>query len=126
MPSDLLERRDEVEAALADLSEGDRALVVLRFRHGLDYSELALTFGIKEGTARMRLSRALARMRTTLNRRAAGAARRLAPAGAGAVRRALPKKRARMRAQAPVHPLTRYFTEAWGPVSDRVRDRLLG
>jgi RNA polymerase sigma-70 factor (ECF subfamily) len=66
LPSDLLVRRDDVNDALAELAEGDRALVVLRFRNGLDYSELAMAFGIKEGTVRMRVSRALARMRRFL------------------------------------------------------------
>lgn len=63
---DLLMRRDDVEQALASLAEGERALVVLRYRHGLDYKELAAAFGLREGTARMRVSRALARMREQL------------------------------------------------------------
>ena len=66
LPPDLLSRRDEVESALGELAEGERALVVLRFRHGLDYRELATAFGLKEGTVRRRVSRALARMREAL------------------------------------------------------------
>ena len=66
LPFDLLDRRRDVETALDELVEGDRALIVLRFRNGLDYKELALAFGIKEGTARMRINRALARMRRAL------------------------------------------------------------
>ncbi|MFH1810188.1 MAG: sigma-70 family RNA polymerase sigma factor [Pseudomonadota bacterium] len=69
LPSDLLMRRDDVEDALAELCEGDRALVVLRFRNGLDYDELAMAFGLREGTVRMRVSRALARMRLALERK---------------------------------------------------------
>jgi len=66
LPGDLLGRRAEVEAALAALGEGERALVVLRFRHGLDHAELAAAFGLREGTVRMRISRALRRMREAL------------------------------------------------------------
>jgi len=69
LPAELLSRRADVEAALDDLAEGDRALIVLRFRNGLDYSELALAFGLKPGTVRMRVSRALSRMRRALERR---------------------------------------------------------
>jgi hypothetical protein len=39
---------------------------VLRFRHGLEYPEIASVFGLREGTVRMRLSRALAKMRSEL------------------------------------------------------------
>jgi RNA polymerase sigma-70 factor (ECF subfamily) len=66
LPTDRLLRRDEIEAALEALVEGDRALVVLRFRHGLEYPELAAAFGLREGTVRMRISRALSRMRAAL------------------------------------------------------------
>jgi RNA polymerase sigma-70 factor (ECF subfamily) len=69
LPSDLLAHRADVEEALAELSEGDRALVVLRFRHGLEHEELADVFGLKQGAVRMRLSRALARMREVLEAR---------------------------------------------------------
>jgi RNA polymerase sigma-70 factor (ECF subfamily) len=66
LPSDLLLYRDDVEDALAKLGAIERALVVLRFRNGLDYAELATAFGLGEGAVRMRLSRALARMRRFL------------------------------------------------------------
>lgn len=69
LPQELLSRRVDVEAALGELDENERALVVLRFRHGLEYAELASVFGLKEGTVRMRLSRALSRMRGELERR---------------------------------------------------------
>lgn len=69
LPCDLLDRRDEVQAALSELNEGERALVVLRFRNGLDYSELAMAFGLREGAVRMRVSRALARLRAALEQR---------------------------------------------------------
>ncbi|MCB9619009.1 MAG: RNA polymerase sigma factor [Sandaracinus sp.] len=63
---ELLQRRDDVVRALSVLDEPSRALVMLRFRHGLEYGELAEVFGQKEGAIRMRLSRALARMREEL------------------------------------------------------------
>ena len=44
---ELLTSRAQVEAALDELAEGERALVVLRYRHGLDYRELAHVFGIR-------------------------------------------------------------------------------
>jgi RNA polymerase sigma-70 factor, ECF subfamily len=68
LPAELLTSRAQVEAALDELVEGERALVVLRYRHGLDYRELAHVFGIRPGTLRMRLSRALSRMRAALER----------------------------------------------------------
>ncbi len=66
LPPDLILRRADVESALAELAEGERALVVLRFKNGLDYAELADAFGLREGTVRMRVSRALAKMRAAL------------------------------------------------------------
>lgn len=72
-PPELLLRRGDVEAALRELTEGERALVVLRFRNGLEYPELAQVFGLREGTVRMRLSRALAKMRSRLEQVEAGA-----------------------------------------------------
>lgn len=66
LPAELLIRRDDVRRALGELSEGERALVVLRFGHGLGYPELARTFGLKEGAVRMRISRALGKMRSAL------------------------------------------------------------
>ncbi len=85
LPGDLLARRAEVDGALAELDEGDRALVVLRYRHGMSYEEIAAVFGLKEGTVRMRMSRALARMRRALE-----SAPRTVSAYAGAVLRAVP------------------------------------
>jgi RNA polymerase sigma-70 factor (ECF subfamily) len=66
-PVDLLSRRQDVERAMAVLAEGERALVVLHFGHGVGYPELADSFGIREGAVRMRVSRALAKMRSALD-----------------------------------------------------------
>jgi RNA polymerase sigma-70 factor (ECF subfamily) len=93
LPSDLVARRHQLKEALDSLGEVDRALIVLRYRHGLEYLELAQVFGLRSGTIRMRLSRALARMRVRLERppREApppGAAAPLAPRAAATPRRA--------------------------------------
>jgi RNA polymerase sigma-70 factor (ECF subfamily) len=102
--SEWLADRSLVLRALEELAEGDRALVVLRFRNGLDYGELASAFGLREGTVRMRISRALARMREVLEREeervaAPTLARSLAaPAGAMAPPAAAPQAAARARA----------------------------
>ncbi|MEM6954786.1 MAG: sigma-70 family RNA polymerase sigma factor [Myxococcota bacterium] len=63
---DLLARDRDLRAGLAVLSENERALVVLRFGHGLEYGELAEAFGLKEGACRMRVSRAVSKMRDSL------------------------------------------------------------
>ena len=63
--------RSVVLRALDALAEGDRALIVLRFKNGLEYEELATVFGLREGTVRMRVSRALVRMRQALESDAA-------------------------------------------------------
>ncbi len=91
LPAELLSRRVDVNAALNELGENERALVVLRYRHGLDYSELASVFGLKEGTVRMRLSRALGRMRSALDQRDEASGRAsAAPARARAAAHAPP------------------------------------
>lgn len=65
-PFDLLSRREDAERAMAALGESERALVVLHFGHGVGYPELADSFGLREGAVRMRISRALTRMRAAL------------------------------------------------------------
>ncbi|HWO26956.1 MAG TPA: sigma-70 family RNA polymerase sigma factor [Kofleriaceae bacterium] len=66
-PYDLLARREDAEQAMSVLGESERALVVLHFGHGVGYPELADSFGLREGAVRMRISRALARMRGALD-----------------------------------------------------------
>jgi RNA polymerase sigma-70 factor (ECF subfamily) len=63
---DAILARTDVEQALAALDEGERAMMVLRFGHGLGYPELAGAFGLKEGTVRMRVSRAISKMRDAI------------------------------------------------------------
>lgn len=77
--SELLARRADLGQGLAALGEAERALVVLRYAHGLSYDELASSFGIKPGTARMRVARALEKMRGAIDPPFAGAAPRAAP-----------------------------------------------
>ena len=65
--------RGEVQRALAELSPGYRAAVVLCDIEGLSYEEIAVTLGIKLGTVRSRIHRARAQLRTSLAHRAPGA-----------------------------------------------------
>lgn len=82
---DLLAARGQVRRGLAALEENERALVMLRFGHGLAYGELAATFGVSEGSARMRISRAVAKMRRALQPPAAARRRtQAAPPSLGA------------------------------------------
>lgn len=65
------ERQDAVDVALAELDESDRQAVVLRFLHDLDYGEMADVLGISQGACRLRVHRALKRLRGRLGDRAA-------------------------------------------------------
>ncbi len=87
-PYDLLSRREDAERAMAALGESERALVVLHFGHGVGYPELADSFGLRAGTVRMRISRALARMRAALAYEAELDLERAAPTAAAGLRRA--------------------------------------
>lgn len=88
-PFELLARRGDIERALAPLSEIERAIVVLHHAHGVGYPELAGSFGIAEGTLRMRMSRALTKMREALQEPEMRAA--VAPARARSVPTAAPQ-----------------------------------
>lgn len=109
LPPELCENRAEVLRALHVLPELARALVVLRFVHGFDYAELGRTFGIQAGTARMRVSRALARMRSELVPQAFGGAEALQAEEAEALPRGVPMPQSaaipsRSSAPAPMPP----------------------
>jgi RNA polymerase sigma factor (sigma-70 family) len=54
-------------AALADLPEGDRDVVVLIAWEELSYEEVAVALGIPVGTVRSRLNRARRKLRTSLD-----------------------------------------------------------
>ena len=60
------ERDGALRAALATLGEADREVVYLRYFLDLPESEMAAVLGCRPGTVKSRLSRSLARLRTTL------------------------------------------------------------
>ncbi len=55
--------RDSVEAALATLPEAGREVLLLRFLHDLDYRDIATVLGVPESAVRVRVHRALERLR---------------------------------------------------------------
>jgi RNA polymerase sigma-70 factor (ECF subfamily) len=61
-----LELREEVDRALAGLPEEERESLRLRFLLDLEYREVAHVLGISRGACRMRVLRALKRIRGTL------------------------------------------------------------
>ncbi len=65
-----LEVQEEVEAALALLSEDDREIVLLRHLHDLEYGDVATVLGISLTAARVRSHRAMGRLRERLGARA--------------------------------------------------------
>jgi RNA polymerase sigma factor (sigma-70 family) len=67
--------REQVERALLGLDEDDREAVRLRFLQDLDYREMAFVLGTTEGACRVRVHRALERLKAALG---AGAAALLA------------------------------------------------
>ena len=100
-----------IDAALAALGEGDREAVLLRFAGDLGLAEVGRTLGVGENAARMRVNRALERMRTHLRRAGAGVSvlllaslltARLAEAGTPSF--AAPSERARRVARASSYP----------------------
>lgn len=70
------ERRDEVQAALSRLSPRHHQVVVLRYFAELSVSEVAAAIGVREGTVKSRLSRALSRLREELTETCETEARR--------------------------------------------------
>jgi RNA polymerase sigma-70 factor (ECF subfamily) len=52
------ELRARIEQAMAQLSDDQRAILILRAYHDLDYPEIASALGIEAGTVKSRLSRA--------------------------------------------------------------------
>ena len=64
---DALENRLALRRAIAGLSPDHRQVVTLRYFAGLTVPEVARTLGIREGTAKSRLHRALALLREQLD-----------------------------------------------------------
>ena len=60
------ERRQRVRAALDELADGDREVLVLRFLERLTTSETAAILGVSENAVRLRHMRALTRLRDRL------------------------------------------------------------
>lgn len=65
------ELKAHVERAMALLSDDQRAILILRAYHDLDYPEIAAALGIEEGTVKSRLSRARAALAKALSGSAA-------------------------------------------------------
>ena len=63
------ELETQVQAALMELDEDSRSLIVLREVQGQSYGELARTLGVPEGTIKSRLSRAREALKAKLLRR---------------------------------------------------------
>jgi RNA polymerase sigma-70 factor (ECF subfamily) len=60
------ERRDQVKTALAEMAPRDREILVMRYLEHLNGAEIAEALGITEGAVKVRLLRALQRMRGRL------------------------------------------------------------
>lgn len=60
------ERRAAVAAALARLPARDRVVLACRWFEGMSEREIATTLGVRPGTVKSRLSRAMARLRDQL------------------------------------------------------------
>ena len=60
------EQRDRVKAALDAIPEPDREVIVLRYLEDLSTADTAAVMGLGEGAVKMRLLRALQRLRLLL------------------------------------------------------------
>jgi len=58
-----------LERAIGTLDERDRSLIILRYAHEMSFAELGEAFGVKPGAMRMRVQRALARLREVMEGR---------------------------------------------------------
>lgn len=58
-----------LDAAMSRLSEADHNAVVLRFLEGRSFREVSVAMGVSEAAAKMRVNRALGKLRTILARR---------------------------------------------------------
>ena len=66
---DWLRIRAELDAALAELSEGEREIVLLRYFGGLSWAEVGGRVALSDTAARLRADRAMGRLRDVLARR---------------------------------------------------------
>ncbi|MCX6952231.1 MAG: sigma-70 family RNA polymerase sigma factor [Verrucomicrobia bacterium] len=67
-PADWDRIRPALDAAMAELNEGDRDAVALRFFDGLSFAEVGTRLRLSENTARMRVERALDKLHAALAR----------------------------------------------------------
>ncbi len=61
--------RPVLDAALGELKEGDRAAILLRFFEGRDFADVGARLHVSDNAARMRVDRALDKLRALLARR---------------------------------------------------------
>ena len=61
-------RERALDAALAELSPGHRAVLLLRVRGEMDIATIAHVLGIPEGTVKSRIHNAVLRMRSSTDR----------------------------------------------------------
>jgi len=62
------QRHKQVARALRRLSSDDRLILFLRIGQDLPYSEIAGVLGVREGAAKMRVNRAVSRLKVEVNR----------------------------------------------------------
>lgn len=60
------EQREELVDGLNRLSVDDRLVIALRWFEEMNEAEMAVVLGVRPGTVKSRLSRAMARLRTAL------------------------------------------------------------
>jgi RNA polymerase sigma-70 factor, ECF subfamily len=70
-PTRRVEVRDQVEHALSHLDDDERRVLVLRYLDDLDYREIAYVLGTTQNACRIRVHKALKRLRSRLGPKAA-------------------------------------------------------
>ncbi len=76
--------RPVLDEALGELSESDRAAILLRYFEGRDYATVGARLRVTDNTARMRVERALEKLRVLLHRRGLESTTAALAAGLGA------------------------------------------
>jgi RNA polymerase sigma factor (sigma-70 family) len=67
-PAGPIADRDEVLRTLLTLAPDERAVLVMRFGHDIEFAEIARLMGLPLGTAKSKLHRALRKLRETIGR----------------------------------------------------------
>jgi len=68
-PLDWARARPVLDEALSELSEPDRAAILLRYFEGRDFAQVGASLSLSDNAARMRVDRAIDKLRTLLERR---------------------------------------------------------